>query len=133
MIVVVAAVIEADSRILICQRRRDDKFPLLWEFPGGKVEPGETPEQALARELEEELGVQAEIGRELYRTRHRYRELSDGIELIFFSATLGAQPPRNLAFEQIVWAARLELADFRFLPADLEVVKLLQRNALRGK
>lgn len=131
MIIVVAAVIEAESRILVCQRRRDDRFPLLWEFPGGKVEPDETPQQALARELEEELGVQAEIGRELYRTRHRYRELADGIELIFFSAMLGAKPPRNLAFEQILWAVRGELDKFEFLPADLEFIQLLMRGELR--
>lgn len=130
MINVVAAVIEVESRILVCQRRHDDRFPLLWEFPGGKVEPGETPQQALARELEEELGVQAEIGREIYRTCHHYPELADGIELIFFSAALGAAPLRNLAFEQIVWTARDELADFEFLPADLEFIRLLMRGEL---
>lgn len=131
MIVVVAAVIELESRILVCQRRRDDRFPLLWEFPGGKVEPGESPQQALARELAEELGVHAEIGRELFRTRHRYRELADDMELIFFAATLGAEAPRNLAFEQIVWTARAGLAKFDFLPADREFIQLLMAGELR--
>ena len=135
MIVVVAAVIEAASRVLICQRRKDDKFPLLWEFPGGKVEPGETPEEALARELQEELGVRAEISGELYRTRHSYKELADGIELIFFSATIGA-PPGNFvyeAFEQIVWAERGELGNFQFLPADQGLVALLQGRDIHKK
>ena len=135
MIMVVAAVIEADSRVLICQRRKDDKFPLLWEFPGGKVEPGETPEEALARELQEELGVRAEIGGELYRTRHSYKELADGIELIFFSAVIGATPGNFVyeAFEQIAWAKRDELGNFQFLPADRGLVELLQRGDTHKK
>lgn len=130
MITVVAAVISDDARILICQRRRHDKFPLLWEFPGGKVEPGESPEQALTRELREELGVDAVIGREVYRTRHRYRELADALELIFLSARLCADTPRNLAFEKIVWSARGELASFDFLPADREFIRLLMRGEI---
>jgi 8-oxo-dGTP diphosphatase len=129
MITVVAAVIEAESLILICQRRRDDKFPLRWEFPGGKVERSETPQRALARELEEELGVHAEIGREIYRTRHRYQELADEIELIFYSANLGAEPG-NLAFERMVWTPRNELGNFDFLPADLEFIELVMRGEL---
>ena len=130
MITVVAAVIVDGARILICQRRHDDRFPLLWEFPGGKVEAGESPEQALVRELKEELGVEALAGRELYRTLHRYHELSDAIELIFFSASIGDDTPRNLAFEQIAWAGREELGKFEFLPADTELVELLRRNEL---
>jgi 8-oxo-dGTP diphosphatase len=131
MITVVAAIIEAGPRILVCQRRHDDRFPLLWEFPGGKVEPGETPRQALARELEEELGVHAEVGQEVYRTRHRYAEMAEGIELIFFSARLGAKAPRNLAFEKIIWSARNELGGFEFLPADKEFIELLMRGEIR--
>ena len=63
---VVAALIEADGKLLVCQRRRTDSFGLMWEFPGGKLEPGETPAQALARELQEELGVEAKIGPEMF-------------------------------------------------------------------
>lgn len=130
MITVAAAAIETGARILICQRRRDDHFPLRWEFPGGKVEKGEKPQRALARELAEELGVDAEIGREVYRTRHRYQEVADEIELIFYSTTLATEP-RNLAFERMVWAPREELSNFDFLPADLEFVGLLMRDEIR--
>lgn len=129
MITVVAAVIETGSLILICQRRGDDKFPLRWEFPGGKVEKGESPQRALARELEEELGASAEIGRELYRTRHRYDEMADDIELIFYSAQLDAEPT-NLTFERMLWTPREELGNFDFLPADLEFTELLMRGEL---
>jgi 8-oxo-dGTP diphosphatase len=124
-ITVVAAVIERDSRFLICQRRRGDRFEFLWEFPGGKVQPGETPEQALMRELREELGVSARLGVEIYRTRHRYPELARELELIFFSANLGPEPLSNLAFEQVVWAERASLPEYDFLPADRELIARL--------
>jgi 8-oxo-dGTP diphosphatase len=125
MLRVVAAVIESGGTILVCQRRRGDTFGLLWEFPGGKVEPGETSEQALARELQEELGVVAEIGRELFRTRHRYAELREPIELIFFAAKLDGAAIRNLAFETLEWRSRTSLADLNFVAADREFVALL--------
>ncbi len=140
MISVVAALIQQNGRLLICQRRRTDSFALQWEFPGGKVQPGESPADALARELAEELGVTVAIGHELYRTRHRYTEHQDALELVFFSAelapgssgvALGAQPPRNLAFEQIRWAEPAALPQFDFLPADRELVALLSSGALR--
>ena len=84
MLTVVAALIEADGKLLVCQRKRGGAFELMWEFPGGKKKTGETLEAALARELREELGVTAKIGREVYRTRHQYAEMSEPIELIFF-------------------------------------------------
>jgi len=71
---VVAALIADNGRLLICQRRRDAAFPLKWEFPGGKVKPGEPPEAALRRELEEELGVQAAVGALVFEHTHRYAE-----------------------------------------------------------
>src|SRR5258708_24782317 len=83
---VVAALILRDSKILVCQRRKDDTHSLQWEFPGGKMEAGETPEQALNRELREELGVESTIGRELFRARHSYRDSGPELQLIFFQA-----------------------------------------------
>src|SRR5215468_8749864 len=71
-ITVVAGLIQQGGRLLVCQRRRDGAFALKWEFPGGKVEPGETYENGLRRELREELGIEAHIGPEAYRTRHDY-------------------------------------------------------------
>jgi 8-oxo-dGTP diphosphatase len=127
-VTVVAAVIEQDGRILICQRRRGDRFELKWEFPGGKVQPGETPQQALQRELREELNVIAQIGEEVHRTRHRYPEFDRDLELLFFSATPGPEPVANLAFEQIVWAKRDRLLEYDFLPADRELVSRLSRG-----
>jgi 8-oxo-dGTP diphosphatase len=129
MTTVVAAIVHRDGRLLVCQRRRDASFPFKWEFPGGKLAPGETPEQALARELREELGVAAEIGREIYRTRHRYPELAGEIDLRFFAARL-RDDPWNLAFERIEWAELARLAQYDFLAADRELVELLARNAL---
>ncbi|MGB6546029.1 MAG: (deoxy)nucleoside triphosphate pyrophosphohydrolase [Candidatus Acidiferrales bacterium] len=132
MVTVVAALIEENGRILICQRSRSGSFPLSWEFPGGKVEPGETLVQALAREIHEELGVACTVGAEQYRTRHRYAqqpELADGLELIFFSVQISG-PPQNLAFAQIIWERIEALGDYDFLPADRELVaQLVARSA----
>jgi 8-oxo-dGTP diphosphatase len=125
---VVAALIEADGKLLVCQRRRTDSFGLMWEFPGGKLEPGETPAQALARELQEELGVEAQIGPEIFRTRHQYPELGEAIDLIFFSATVTPADIRNQAFETMEWRQPQTLHELNFLPADREFVAMLSRK-----
>jgi 8-oxo-dGTP diphosphatase len=128
MLAVVAAVIESSGKILVCQRRHDDTFGLMWEFPGGKIRHGETPRQALARELQEELGVKAEVGEELFHTTHRYAEISEPIELTFFSAALNPDLIRNLVFETMEWRAPESLGELNFLPADREFVATLIRN-----
>jgi 8-oxo-dGTP diphosphatase len=125
---VVAALIEADGKLLVCQRRRTDSFGLMWEFPGEKLEPGETPAQALARELQEELGVEAKIGPEMFRTRHQYSELGEAIDLIFFSATVTPANIRNQAFETMEWRQPQTLHELNFLPADREFVAMLSRK-----
>src|SRR5580658_6849822 len=125
---VVAALIKSDGKLLVCQRRRTDSFGLMWEFPGGKLEPGETPAEAIARELHEELGVTAQIGTEIYRTRHQYSELAEAIDLIFFTATVNPAEVRNLAFETLEWRSREALRDLNFLPADREFVARLIRR-----
>jgi 8-oxo-dGTP diphosphatase len=131
-LVVVAAVIESHGRILACQRRKNDAFGLKWEFPGGKVKHGESPAEALARELQEELGVDAMIGEEVYRTRHRYAEMAREIELIFFTAQADEKDMRNLAFEQMRWVRQEDLTELDFLPADREFVAKLAGRTSRG-
>ncbi len=132
MITVVAAVIARNSKLLVCQRRRDDSFPLQWEFPGGKVEPGESHEQALARELREELGVSSTIGKELFRTSHRYKESKTELVLFFYEAIVEESAAlQNLVFEQFEWAHRSELPHYDFLQADREFVSLLASGSTR--
>jgi 8-oxo-dGTP diphosphatase len=130
MITVVAALIYSDGKLLVCQRRSGTSFAMMWEFPGGKVKSGETFERALARELEEELGTSAAIGPEVYRTQHRYAELSDPIELIFFRTYVDPRSVRNLVFEKIDWRAPSSLPELNFLPADTELIEKLASGAL---
>ncbi len=128
---VVAALIVRNSKLLVCQRHRDDSHGLEWEFPGGKVEPGESPAEALVREIREELGVEATVGKELYRTSHRYGNSQAEFQLIFFrtnvedSATL-----RNLVFEKFEWADISALPQYDFLEADRELIGLLASRTI---
>jgi 8-oxo-dGTP diphosphatase len=125
MLTVVAALIESEGKLLVCQRRRGGAFELQWEFPGGKRRPDETLEAALARELAEELGVTAKIGREIYRTHHHYVEMNEPIELIFFAASVPSAAVRNLIFERIEWREPHSLPELSFLPADRELIERL--------
>lgn len=128
---VVAGLLQRHGMLLICQRKRRDTFGLKWEFPGGKVEPGETPECALERELREELGVEAEIGDEVLRTRYTYSGQKEEFDLIFLRARLDDRAePRNLIFERIEWAAPESLPRYDFLDADKEIVAALASGEL---
>jgi 8-oxo-dGTP diphosphatase len=129
---VVAALIARDSRILICQRRRDAAFPLKWEFPGGKVDGNESLEAALVRELHEELGVQATVGRELFHTVYQYPEKREPIEVVFFNAQIANQKVSNPeeAFEQIVWVLPADLPKHDFLAANADLIKQVANGTL---
>jgi 8-oxo-dGTP diphosphatase len=126
-ILVVAAVIERERLILIGQRRADDRHPLKWEFPGGKVESHESPREALKRELEEELGIQADIGPEIARYQFRYPKRS-AILLIFHSVTQYSGQLAGRCFEQIRWEERGNLPNYDFLDGDLDFVRRLARG-----
>jgi 8-oxo-dGTP diphosphatase len=121
---VVAALIVKDGLILACQRTRHQAMPLKWEFPGGKIEEREKPRDAMRRELEEELGIVAEIGAEVARIVHRYPG-GGSVELQFFEVREYQGEIENRIFREIRWATRQELAELDFLEADLGLVKNL--------
>lgn len=125
-VIVVAGVLHRDGKVLIGQRMANDRHGLKWEFPGGKVEAGETPKQALVRELKEELGISAEIGREISRYEHN----SGGRALLLlFHLVEGFEgEPRNVAFEEIRWEQPQRLPDYDFLDGDLDFVKRIARG-----
>jgi len=130
MILVTAGILTDGERVLICQRKAGDRFGLKWEFPGGKVEAGETPANCLRRELAEELGIEADVGPEVYRTDHRYPN-GFTVRLLFFKVSGYRGVPENREFERFVWARSDELSGFDFLDADRDVVDRLARGEVR--
>jgi 8-oxo-dGTP diphosphatase len=117
MIQVVAAIIERQGRILIGQRQAEQSHPLKWEFPGGKVEPGETPQQALTRELEEELAIRNARGPEIMRYQYTYPGKA-AIALIFHRVTEFEGEPQNLIYRDMRWEPRANLSTFDFVEGD---------------
>jgi 8-oxo-dGTP diphosphatase len=126
---VTAGILSEGDRVLVCQRRAGGRFPLKWEFPGGKVEGGETPEACLRRELREELAIEAEVGPEIFRTEHHYPG-GLAVRLLFFRITRYTGTVVNCAFEKIEWAPRTSLADYDFLEADRELVNRVARGEI---
>jgi len=119
---VVAALIRRGQKLLICQRTKYQPMPLKWEFPGGKIESGEQPRDALRRELDEELGIAASIGDEVARLKHKYRN-GGSIELRFFLVPEFEGELENRIFRDVRWVRRTELPNYDFLEADLKLVK----------
>ena len=126
---VAAALILRGDKVLICQRRADQPMALKWEFPGGKIETGESPEQALARELNEELGIDADIGSRVIRTRHTYRT-GGAVDLQFFAVHSYRGEVMNRIFHDVRWIPLRELTDYDFLAADRELIRELAAGKL---
>ena len=126
---VVAAVIEKDGKLLVCQRTRHQTMPLKWEFPGGKIEEGEQPRDALRRELEEELGIHATIGDEIARIHHTYPN-GASVELRFFIVREYEREIENRIFRDVQWSAPKSLPSYDFLEADASLVKDLAEGKL---
>lgn len=126
---VVAALIQKDGKLLVCQRTRHQTMPLKWEFPGGKIEEKEQPRDALRRELEEELGILATIGDEVARIQHEYPN-GGMVELRFFVVRAFQREIENRIFKDIQWAVPKDLPKFDFLEADQTLVRDLAAGKL---
>jgi 8-oxo-dGTP diphosphatase len=121
---VVAALLERDDgKVLITQRRPQAFMPLKWEFPGGKVEPGETDQQALARELTEELDIQVEVGEHFMGLNHSYPEFE--LDFQVYRCRLLSGEPKKVAVHNFRWVTVNDLDNYEFPPADLPTVKQL--------
>jgi 8-oxo-dGTP diphosphatase len=132
MITVVAAVIErGDRRMLIGQRLRNDSSALKWEFPGGKMREGESPEIALARELHEELSATLTKSVELGRVRHQYAGTTEELEIRFFAAAIAESEVIPQAFEQVTWALPKELGNYDFLVANRQLIAQLATGRIK--
>jgi len=124
---VVAGLIYRGERLLACQRRAKGSFPLKWEFPGGKVEGGEEPVEALRRELREELGIEMQSAREVFRHKHFYPGGTE-VELIFFRVDEYRKTVVNRVFQQILWVEAQRLKGLDFLEGDLPLIEKLSRQ-----
>jgi 8-oxo-dGTP diphosphatase len=120
---------DGGTEVLVCQRRPDQPMSLKWEFPGGKIEAGETAEQALTRELDEELGIAAVIGPRIAQIRHRYRN-GGTIDLQFFAVKEFTGEINNRIFNEICWSSLSALPTYDFLAADLGLIRDLSEGKL---
>jgi 8-oxo-dGTP diphosphatase len=124
---VAAAVIEKDGKILIARRKQGDTHSGKWEFPGGKLDPGETPEACLKRELREELGIETEAGPFLCSIRFAYRHMA--VELLFYKTSYVSGEITLHEHDRIEWVSPEALTDFDFLEADRPVLERLKEEA----
>ena len=121
---VVAALIWKKDKFMICQRPADKARGLLWEFVGGKVEPGETKEQALIRECQEELAITLSVGRVFMEVTHQYADLT--VHLTLFNAAIAEGIPQKLEHNDIRWITISEIPQYRFCPADEAILRKLR-------
>ena len=126
MLEVVAALIWKDERFLACQRPAHKARGLLWEFAGGKVEPGETREQALIRECKEELGVTLEVGQVFLQVTHAYPDLT--VHLTLFQAKIASGTLQKLEHEDLRWITVNEIDQYDFCPADQVILEHLKNQ-----
>ncbi|MBR6397793.1 MAG: (deoxy)nucleoside triphosphate pyrophosphohydrolase [Lachnospiraceae bacterium] len=127
---VVAALIRKDDRFMICQRPACKARGLLWEFVGGKVEPGETGEEALVRECREELAVTVKVGPVFTDVTHVYPDLT--VHLTLFEARIVSGTPQLLEHNDLQWITPGEIGEYAFCPADEEILALIRKRFPEG-
>ena len=126
MIEVVAALIRAEDRFMICRRPEGKARAMLWEFPGGKIEPGETPRQALVRECREELDIDVTVGEKLMTVVHEYPDLTVCLSLFLCSAADGE--PQLKEHSDMRWITAAETDGYAFCPADADILKMIKER-----
>lgn len=127
---VVAALIRQGDKFMICQRPAHKARGLLWEFVGGKVEPGETKEQALIRECREELAVTVSVGEIFMDVTHEYPDLT--VHLTLFNAVIAEGEPQKLEHNDIRWITPREIPQYAFCPADVEILEEIRARDTQG-
>ena len=125
MIEVVAALIWKEDKFLICQRPKGKARALLWEFVGGKVERGESKEEALIRECQEELDVTLNVGEEFMNVTHEYPDVT--VHLTLFNATIASGTPKKLEHNDLKWITREEISNYDFCPADVGILERISK------
>ena len=128
MVEVVAALIWYNDKFMICQRPANKARALLWEFVGGKVEPGETKEQALVRECQEELDITLSVSDVFMDVIHEYPDIT--VHLTLFNASIREGVPQKLEHNDIKWITAKEISNFTFCPADEEILKKIKEKHL---
>ena len=123
---VVAALIWQDGKFMACQRPAHKARGLLWEFVGGKVEPGESREEALIRECREELNVEIEVGDIFMNLVHEYPDLT--VNLILYEASIVSGEPEKLEHNDIKWLSPEEIPQYEFCPADKDILAEIRRR-----
>ncbi len=125
---VVAALIWDGNKFMICQRPAHKARGLLWEFVGGKVEPGESKEAALIRECREELGIELSVGTVFMDVLHEYPDLT--VHLTLFNAAIATGIPQKLEHNDIQWITAVQIPDFNFCPADVDILAKIQKECM---
>ena len=131
MVEVVAALIWDSDKFMICQRPVHKARALLWEFVGGKVEPGETKEQALIREWQEELAITLSVGDVFMDVIHEYPDIT--VHLTLFNATIAEGVPQKLEHNDIKWITPAEIPNYKFCPADEEILEEIAKEKYYAK
>ena len=126
---VVAALIWQGEKFMICQRPAHKARGLLWEFVGGKVEAGETPQEALIRECREEIDVLLSVGDVFMDVTHKYPDLE--VHLTLFHATVASGEPKRLEHNDIRWITPQEIPDYDFCPADVEILQKIKKEFIQ--